>query len=268
MKTTKAGRSGALVDPDPRSESITIIALDGLPDVKPGDDIGELIVKRALEKEVGILDGDVVVVAHKIVSKAEGRVVNLSSVRPSSFAETLAHRLNRRPEEVEVVLGESKNIVRCKRGVLITETRHGFIMANSGVDHSNVEGADDVVLLPEDPDASAKRIRDRIRELTGARVAVIISDTTGRPFRHGQVNMALGVAGMPLFRDYRGLTDQYGKELKVTCIAHVDELASAAELVMGKKRRVPVVIIRGYAFESVDEPITNIVRSEDEDIFR
>ena len=254
---------------DEGSLRLEVIGIPGIPEVKPGDDLGKLLVEAAAANEVQIEDGDVVVVSQKVVSKSEGRIVELSRIEPSEFAKSLAARTGKSPEEVEVILRESNAVVRvrCNQGILVTETKHGFLMANSGVDKSNVmEGY--ATLLPEDPDSSARRIRERIRELTGKDVAVIVSDTCGRPCRLGLVNIALGISGIAPFRDYRGKPDHYGKMLKVTVMTHVDELASAAELVMGKARMVPVAIIKGYSYEGSDEKATDIIMPEEMDMFR
>lgn len=258
-----------MVNPvDPRSDRISIVALKGMREVKEGDDIGEMVVSACKKAGIKIEDGDIIVVAHKIVSKAEGRLVKFSEVRPGPFARNLAKRLGKAPEEVEVILSESRGIVRMKRGVLICETRHGFICANAGVDRSNVpEGY--MLLLPKNPDASARRIRMRVKDLTGKDVAVIISDTFGRPWREGHVDFAIGVSGIPCFRDYRGTKDMRGRELKVTTIAHVDELAAAAELVMGKAKGAPIAIIKGYEYKRDERGrARDIIRRESKDLFR
>jgi coenzyme F420-0:L-glutamate ligase/coenzyme F420-1:gamma-L-glutamate ligase len=250
-----------------RGLRVEVIGITGLPEVKPGDDLAELIVGTAERNGIGIMDMDVVVVAHKIVSKAEGRLVPLSSVVPSQFAVNLAQVVGKSPEDVEVILRESRAIVRCRRGILITENMAGIVMANSGVDRSNVQEGY-ALLLPSDPDASARSLREGIRRLTGRNVAVVISDTMGRPIRNGQVDVAIGISGIAPFRDYRGLRDPFGRELRVTSIAHVDEIASAAELVMGKLRRVPVAIVRGYPYDVSDEGSSGLNMSEDQDMFR
>lgn len=254
---------------DRGSLRLEVIGVPGIPEVKSGDDLGKLIVEAAVANKISIEDGDIVVVSQKIVSKSEGRIVKLSEVEPSEFAKNLATRIGKGSEEVEVILRESNAMirVRCNQGILVTETKHGFLMANSGVDKSNVmEGY--ITLLPEDPDSSARRIRERIHELTGKDVAVIVSDTCGRPCRLGLVNIALGISGISPFRDYRGKPDQHGKMLKVTVMTHVDELASAAELVMGKARMVPVAIIKGYSYEGSDEKATSVIMPEESDMFR
>ena len=250
------------------SPRICIYGLEGIPEVKPNDDLPRLIVEAAEKSGVGIIDEDIVVVSQKIVSKAENRMVRLGEVTPSEFAKNLAEAEGKDPRLVEVILREAKRIVRVKDGHIVTETRHGFICANSGVDKSNVPGDDIVSLLPVDPDESARRIRERIREIKGVDVAVIVSDTFGRAWRIGQVNFAIGVAGMKPIVDYRGLNDPYGYTLKVTAIAVADELAAAAELVMGKISKIPVAIIRGFKPIRGEGSAKELVRPIEEDLFR
>lgn len=245
-----------------------LYAVTGMPRVRPGDDLAELVAAALRQLGLQLQLGDVLVVAHKVVSKAEGRLVALADVTPSPQAQELAARLDKDPRLVELVLRESRRIVRAERGVLITETRHGFVCANAGVDASNVAGEGYVSLLPEDPDASAEGIRRRIKDLCGAEVAVIVSDTFGRPWREGHVNVAIGVAGMSPFADYVGQTDPYGYELRVTTIAVADELAAAAELVMGKLERVPAAIVRGYRYRPGPGRATDMVRPPERDLFR
>jgi len=248
---------------------IRLIGLETIPIVEEGDDIGELICQAAEREGVGLQDGDVVVVSHIIISRAEGRVVDLASVEPSEFAKNIARELGKDPRLVEVVLRESKAIVRMGDGHLICQTKHGFVCANAGVDRSNVPGEDRVALLPEDPDLSAKRIRERIRELTGKEVAVIISDTHGRPLRRGTINVAIGVSGLEPIWDRRGDVDLFGYVLRVTQVAVADELASAAELLMGQAGEgVPVVIIRGYKYRPSEEASAReLIRPREEDLF-
>ena len=242
---------------------LELIGVEGLPEVRPGDDLGELISSRSK-----LETGDVLVVAQKVVSKSEGRLISLQTVKASDEAVRIAATLVAEPDPrmVQVILDESVRVVRSNR-VLITETRHGFVCANGGVDHSNVPGEDELTLLPEDPDASAKRLRARLRELAGVDVGVIVSDTFGRPWRLGIVNVALGVAGLPASIDLRGSVDDAGKELHATVLAIADELAAAAGLVMGKTSRTPAVIIRGLALQGSGTG-RDLVRTADEDLFR
>jgi coenzyme F420-0:L-glutamate ligase / coenzyme F420-1:gamma-L-glutamate ligase len=240
-----------------------LIAVEGLPEVRPGDDLGELISSRSK-----LETGDVLVVAQKVVSKSEGRLVSLRTVTASDEAVRIASQLVASPDPrmVQVVLDESVRVLRSERALII-ETRHGFVCANGGVDHSNVPGDDELTLLPEDPDASANRLRNRLRELTRATVGVIISDTFGRPWRLGIINVALGVAGVPALLDLRGSLDDEGKPLQATVLAPADELAAAAGLVMGKTNRAPVVIVRGLGFQGSGTG-RDLIRPAAEDLFR
>jgi len=217
---------------------LRVLPVVGLPEIADGDDLGALIAERA-ELE----DGDVIVVAQKVVSKAEGRVVRLADVEPSARARELAGSDD--PRRLEVILGEAKRIVRSRPPLVVVETRHGFVCASAGVDASNAPEPGTVVLLPVDPDASAARIRDRLRELTGRSVGVIVSDTFGRAWRQGIANVAIGAAGVEVLRDFRGHYDANGYELHTTVIAIADEIAAAAELVMGKLEGVPAAVVRG-----------------------
>ena len=244
--------------------TLELHGIEGLPEVGSGDDLAALIVARAGSIE----SGDVLVVAQKVVSKAEGRLRELAAVTPSDAAMRLATGLRADPRLVQVVLDESVRVVRSDH-VLIVETRHGYVCANAGVDRSNVPGDDTVSLLPLDCDASALRLRDRIAQLTGVRPAVIVSDTFGRPWRMGLVNVALGVAGLPATLDYRGRPDDFGRPLVATQIAIADEVAAAAELIMGKTRRVPAVIVRGLAFAGAGVGSgRDLVRPAEMDLFR
>jgi coenzyme F420-0:L-glutamate ligase/coenzyme F420-1:gamma-L-glutamate ligase len=244
--------------------NLELRGVEGLPEIRPGDDLAALIVANA-----GTLrNGDVIVVAQKVVSKAEGRIRTLSQVTPSSEAIVLAQRLEADARMVQVVLDESTRIVRDDR-VLIVETRQGFVCANAGVDRSNVVGADDVCLLPVDCDASAQALHEGIASLAGVRAGVIVSDTFGRAWRMGLVNVALGVAGMPAVLDYRGRPDDFGMPLQATVVAIADELAAAAEVLMGKTRRIPVVVVRGLdAFEAAPGTGQELVRPSELDLFR
>ena len=250
--------------------SVTLIPIEGMPEVQRGDDVGALIVDGAARGGAPLADGDVLVVTQKVISKAEGRVVDLRTVSPSALAADFARRWDKDARAVEVALAEAVRVVRMENGVLITETRHGFVCANSGVDGSNVgSGSGDVVtLLPEDPDASARRVRDRVRELASANVAVVVSDTFGRPWREGAENVAIGVAGIEPLWDYRGEPDNDGRELHSTVIAVADELAAAAELVTNKLDRVPAAIVRGYPYTPGEGGIGPVIRAREKDLFR
>jgi coenzyme F420-0:L-glutamate ligase/coenzyme F420-1:gamma-L-glutamate ligase len=246
---------------------LRILPVPGLPEVHPGDDLPRMIVDAA-RASGGVLDNDVLVVTQKVVSKAEGRIVDLAAVTPGAFARSLAEQWEKDARQVEVVLGESKRIVRMGHGVMICETHHGFICANAGVDASNVEKTGTVCLLPVDSDASARRIRDAVNAAFGVRSAVIISDSFGRPWREGIVNFAIGCAGIAPLVDYTGQFDPAGYELRVTAMAVVDELAAAAELVHGKLARVPVAIVRGAEYTPGDGGIREIIRDAEKDLFR
>jgi len=233
------------------ARKIEIIGLERIPDIRPGDDIAEIIVNVANSEGVGILDGDVIVITHKIISKALGLIVDLNSIKPSRKAIEIASKTRKDPRFVELILREAKRIVRINPPYIITETEFGHICLNVGIDRSNVAGREDIVaLLPRDPDEEARKIRNRIIELTGRRVAVIISDTYSRPHRYAQIDMAIGVAGIKPVRDYKHKFDAYGYRLKFKMQAIADELASAAELVIGQTiEKIPVAIIRGYEWE-------------------
>lgn len=250
------------------TDELRVIPLPGLPEIRPGDDlatmIGDAIDRRSLPLEAG----DVIVVAQKVVSKAEGALVRLSEVVPSALAETFAALYEKDARHVELVLREARRVVRMERGVLIVETKHGFVCANAGVDTSNVEGEEVLSLLPVDADASARTLRAALEGRYGVRLAVIISDTFGRPWREGQTNIAIGVAGMQPLRSYVGQPDDYGYELRVTALCVADELAGAAELVQGKVARVPVAIVRGAVYEPGDGTSAAIVRPPERDLFR
>jgi coenzyme F420-0:L-glutamate ligase/coenzyme F420-1:gamma-L-glutamate ligase len=246
---------------------VSIYPVPGLPEISRGAALARLIVDGLTRLGLSLEAGDVVVVTQKIVSKAEGRVRSLSEVQPSARATEIGHRIGFDPRHVEVILDESVRVVREAPRVLITETRHGFVCANAGVDRSNTGGQDLVVLLPEHPDGSAARLRDGLREITGATVGVVISDSFGRPWREGQVNVAIGAAGVVALRDYRGDQDPAGYQLQGTELGVVDELASAAELVMGKLDRVPVALIRG-AKVAGEETVRSLLRNPATDLFR
>ena len=247
---------------------LTIIPVTGIPDIKKGDDLGKLITDRFERQGEKLEQGDIAVIAQKIVSKSEGRLVSLSGITPSEFAKTIARETRKGPRQVEIILQESRKIIRMRGGNLITETKHGFICANSGVDLSNVGKGDSASLLPKDSDASADRIRKTIHHLTGKTVPVIITDTFGRAWRMGHVNFAIGVSGMKPIRDYRGTKDMFRRTLRVTEMAVADELAGAAELVMNKADRVPAAIVRGYKVPRGQGRVKDLLRPEEFDLFR
>ena len=226
------------------------------------DDLSKLIINST-----DIHDGDIIVIAQKIVSKHEGRVVELSTVKPSLLAEGISSQYNKNPQIVELILSESKRIIRMKNGLIIVETNHGFICANAGIDESNVVDGF-VTLLPLNSDKSAELIRTKILNETGKNVAIIISDTFGRPFRMGQTNCAIGVSGLNPILDYAETLDSFKRILRVTAIAIADELSSAAELVMEKTKKCPVAVIRNYSFNVGDNKINDLIRPENEDLFK
>ena len=244
--------------------SIQIIPVKIKEDIQPSDDIVALILSSS---KSSIDDGDVIVISQKIISKKEGRVVNLNSIIPSELSVGISSAYEKDPRLVEAILSESKRIVRMEHGVIIVETNHNFICANAGIDESNVEKGF-ATLLPVDPDKSAKKIRDAVLQITGKNTAVIISDTFGRPFRLGQTDHAIGIAGIESIKNYEGKPDTFGKIMRGTAIAIVDELCAAAELVMGKTEKSPTAIIKNYSFESKNDSISSIIRDEDEDLFR
>jgi coenzyme F420-0:L-glutamate ligase/coenzyme F420-1:gamma-L-glutamate ligase len=244
-----------------------VVGVTGIPEVRPGDDLSRLLVESASRQGTPLRGGDLIVVGQKVVSKAEGRLVRLADVHPSPAAATMATQLGRDPRLVEVIFRESRRIVRMDRGVLIAETHHGWVCANAGVDQSNVE-RDCVALLPEDPDRSARRLREDIRERATVDVGVIIADTFGRPWREGLTNVAIGVSGMAPLRSYLGYKDEAGRELQATILAVADEIAGAAELVMGKLDRVPVAIVRGLTVAPSEEGSKPLLRDPARDLFR
>jgi coenzyme F420-0:L-glutamate ligase/coenzyme F420-1:gamma-L-glutamate ligase len=251
----------------PRPPRYDVLALAGLPEVGPGDDLGRLIVDAARAQGTPLETADIVVVGQKIVSKAEGRVVRLPDVIPSAIALAMASGLGRDPRLLEVILRESRRVVRMDKTVVITETHHGWICANAGVDQSNTD-EDCVVLLPEDSDHSARGLREGIRQLGGVEVAVIVTDTFGRPWREGLTNVAIGVSGVAPLRSYLGQTDPAGRPLTATILAVADEVAGAAELVMGKLDRIPVAIVRGLRLEPGEEGSKPLIRDPARDLFR
>ena len=244
--------------------SLQIIPIHLKNDIQPADDIIELLLSSS---KTTFENGDVLIISQKIISKHEGRVVNLESVIPSELSIGIASAYDKDPKLVQVILSESKRIVRMEHGVIIVQTNHGFICANAGIDESNVENGY-ATLLPNDSDKSAQEIRLKILQQTGKKIAVIISDTFGRPFRMGQTDHAIGVSGMGAILDYNGTSDTFGKLLRVTATAIVDELCSAAELVMGKTKKRPAAIIRNFEFKENTGNIRSIIRSDEEDLFK
>lgn len=252
----------------PASGTLNLFTLPGLPEIREGDDLTKLIVEAARFSGKKFASGDVIVIAQKIVSKAEGHTAQLSTVKPSPEAISIARTVQNDPCLVEVVLRESRRIVRKGPHALIVETHHGFVCANAGVDRSNVPGDDVVTLLPRDPDGSARLLAAALHSRTGKSLAVIISDTFGRPWRLGLTNVAIGAAGVPTLLDLRGTSDRAGRPLHATILAVADELAAAAGLLMGKASGTPVVVIRGFRYRPVLQPAASIIRPASEDLFR
>jgi coenzyme F420-0:L-glutamate ligase / coenzyme F420-1:gamma-L-glutamate ligase len=247
---------------------LELIGVENIGEVSAGDSLAERIVGACASQAIELRDDDVLVIAQKIVSKAEGRMVELKNVRPSARAQELARELDKEAELVEAILGESRSVVRSGGKALIVETHHGFICANAGVDQSNV-GLGQVALLPENPDRSARELRDELHRRLGKRPAVIISDSFGRAWRLGTVDVAIGVAGMKPIKDERGSHDSYGYQLKAAVAAVADEIAAAAELVRGKRDGVPVVLVRGYEMEKKEDgSAQELLRPPAEDLFR
>ena len=244
-----------------------VIGIQGIGEVQPGDDVARLVVDAAARQRTPVAGGDVLVLSQKIISKSEGRLLNLGEVTPSSMATTFATELGRDPRLIEVILRESRRVVRMDRGVLVTETRHGWVCANAGVDQSNVD-AEMVALLPEDPDRSARAFRDAVRAYAKAETYVIVADTFGRPWREGLVNIAIGVAGFAPLRSYLGERDPAGRPLQATILAIADEMAGAAEPVMGKLDRIPAAIVRGLPLVSSEEGSKALLRDPARDLFR
>ena len=231
-------------------------------EITPDDNLSKIIINSA-----DIDDGDILVIAQKVISKQEGRIVELSSVKPSLLSEGISSQYNKDPRIIELILSESKRIVRMKSGLIIVETNHGFICANAGIDESNVADGF-ATLLPLNSDKSAELIRNKILDETGKNIAIIIADTFGRPFRMGQTNCAIGISGLNPILDYSGTLDSFDRILRVTAIAIADELSAAAELVMEKTKKSPVVIIRNYPYDLMDKSIDDLIRPENEDLFK
>jgi coenzyme F420-0:L-glutamate ligase/coenzyme F420-1:gamma-L-glutamate ligase len=246
-------------------KGMEVLPAEGLPEIRPGYDLAELIARAAGRD---LHSRDILVVTHKIISKAEGRLVDLRTVEPSALAKRFATRYEKDPRQIEVVLRESRRIVRMDRGLIISETHHGFVCANAGVDASNVPGDDTVCLLPLDPDASAAKLRAALSARTNLDLAVIISDSFGRAWREGITNVAIGVAGMDPLADYRGETDPHGFPLAASVLATADELAAAAELVMGKTAGIPVAVIRNYPYKPGSGTARDLLLKPERDLFR
>ncbi len=244
---------------------VELFGVEGFPEIRPGDDLNRMI-SGAIARD--LRPCDVLVVTHKIVSKAEGRLVDLRTVEPSTLAKGYATRYGKDPRQTEVVLRESRRIVRMDRGIIISETHHGFVCANAGVDASNVPDDDTVCLLPIEPDASAARLRDALAEDPGVEVAVVISDSFGRAWRYGITDVAIGVAGMDPVADYRGQRDPHGYPMEASVLAVADELAAAAELVMGKTDGIPLAIVRGYSYSSAPGSARELLMPPERDMFR
>jgi coenzyme F420-0:L-glutamate ligase / coenzyme F420-1:gamma-L-glutamate ligase len=251
-------------------KTVRVIAVENLPLITKGDSIGELIYLAAKKQKTPIQEKDVIVITHVAVSKAEGNIINLDEISPTERAKDIAKQTGKEPALVEVILRETEEIVRLGNNSLITETKSGIICANAGVDKSNIEGERNLALLPRDPDASAQRIRHEIRRLSGCDVAVIVSDTHGRPLRMGEINVAIGLAGIKPIRDRRGEKDLFGYVLRVKQTAVADELASAAELVIGQTNEgIPAAIIRGYDYVPEENPsVRTLTRPKEKDLFR
>jgi coenzyme F420-0:L-glutamate ligase/coenzyme F420-1:gamma-L-glutamate ligase len=247
---------------------IRLIPVSLAGETKPGDNLAEKLATALKHQKVTLRSGDIVVVKHKIVSKAEGQIVRLASVSPSPAAKAWSRRTGTDARVIELALSESNRIVRKTKGVLITETRHGFVCANSGVDVSNVDGGESAVLLPKDPDRSAAALRSRLKQLFGAEIAVIISDSFGRPWREGLTEVAVGVAGMKSIADYRGRRDLHGYALHASYEAVADEVACAAGLVCGKLNQTPFCIVRGFAFQRGQGSARKLIRPAKNDLFR
>ena len=247
---------------------LELLGLEHIGEIRTGDLLGYLIVDACSRQGIELGDNDVLVIAQKIVSKAEGRIIDLKDIQPSERAKELARELDKEAALVEVILGESRGVIRTGGRALIVETQHGFICANAGVDQSNV-GLKQVSLLPKDPDRSARALREEIHKRTGKSPAVIISDSFGRAWRLGTVDVAIGIAGMKAIKDERGKNDRYGYQLKAAVAAVADEIAAAAELVMGKREEVPVVLVRGFETEKrEDGSAQELLRPRAEDLFR
>ena len=258
----------------PQSKSLILSTVPNLPEIQPGDNLAELIHSALALEGMSVEDGDIFVVAQKIVSKSEGRLVNLSTITPGLRAVELAAQLGKRPELVELILDESNEVLRTRPGTIIVEHRSGFVCANAGIDHSNVRGSwgspeDWVLLLPEDADYSARVLRDGLQRLSGKQIGVLIIDSHGRAWRNGIVGISIGLAGMPALVDMRGKPDRFDYALRVTVIAAADELAAGASLMMGQASEgTPVVLARGFPYPLAEDQAASLVRDKKYDMFR
>lgn len=250
------------------SKRFTVIPVTGMPEIEQGADLIQEVIASAERAKLSIKNGDIAIFAAKIISKAEGRFVRIDDVTTTPFAHGAAKFLDKDPRVVEIILNETLRVIKMERGKLIVENMLGVICANAGVDLSNVRGGDYALLLPEDPDGSARSLHDGFRERLGVDVAVIVTDTVGRPWRDGLVQVAIGCYGIKPLKDYRGTKDQQGFPLQATILAQADELSSAAGLLLGKTEGVPVVIVRGYDYERSTESAKKLLRKPDEDLFR
>ena len=265
LRRLAAPASAVTHSPQDAPGEVRVIPVPGFPEVGSGEDLPDLVARSVGDD---LRAGDVVVVTHKVISKAEGRLVDLRTIEPSALAKGFGERFEKDPRQIEVVLRESRRIVRMERGIVISETHHGFVCANAGVDASNVPGEDVVCLLPLDPDASAARIRDALVSRAGADVAVVVSDSFGRPWRNGITDVAIGVSGMEPLVDYRGGFDPHGHPLTASVLAVADEIAAAAELVMGKTDGIPVAVVRGYEYGRGGGTGKDLLMEPEKDMFR
>ncbi len=257
-----------------RPGNVSLRALPGIPDIHPGDDLAALLIEALRERDLTLRDGDILVVAHKVISKAEGRVIALADITPGAEAVTLAREVNKDPRKVQAILDESTRVVRAVKrpdqdeGTLIAEHRLGFICANAAVDESNVGAEETIILLPDDPDASARRLCERLEAAFGVSLGIVVTDTFGRPWRMGLVNVAIGLARVPARIDMVGERDAFGRVLSVTMPALADELAAASGLAMGKSDKTPVVLFRGIDWQPCNSSANELIRPQQEDLFR
>lgn len=255
-------------------DSVALRAIPGIPDIHPGNDLAQLLIEALRQRDMPLHDGDILVIAHKVISKAEGKIVALVDIEPSHEAKVLAKEVNKDPRKVQVILNESTRVVRAVKrpdqdeGTLIAEHRLGFICANAAVDESNVGAEETVILLPQDPDASARRLCERLEAAFGVRLGIVVTDTFGRPWRMGLVNVAIGLARVPARIDMVGERDAFGRVMSVTVPALADELAAASGLVMGKSDKTPVVLFRGIDWQPCKSSASELIRPQQEDLFR